>query len=421
MAIEKVELADGSTRYRVRVFVGRDPATGKRTVITRTFDRWKDADREARRLEGSKDMGALTAPSREPLTTFLRHWLDNVKAGRIRARTLADYRDLLGRFVFEPPEGAPPIGAIRLDRLAGPAFEALYAHLWSERGLSPRSVQYLHTVLRQALSHAVRVGAIPRNPTDGVKPPRQTREGGTPERKVRAMSRTEAGAFLDVAKADRLSALWHVLLLGGIRPGEAFALSWEDVDLEGGRLHVRRALTRRGAPKPCECGHDRAEHGEEGRGDCGAEACACERFRGVEGWKVTEPKTARARRVVVLPDVAVSALKAYRKRQAEERLAAGPAWKDRGFVFTTMEGSPLDEANVYRRFRRVLKRAKLEGFRLYDLRHTCATLLLLAGENPKVVSERLGHASITLTLDTYSHVLPAMQEESARKLEAMFG
>ena len=109
------------------------------------------------------------------------------------------------------------------------------------------------------------------------------------------------------------------------------------------------------------------------------------------------------------------------KQQAEERLLLGAEYQDGGFVFATTFGSPLDPANMYRTFKGLLQAAELDDFRVYDLRHTCATLLLLAGENPKVVSERLGHASVTLTLDTYSHVLPAMQEESARKLEAMFG
>lgn len=156
---------------------------------------------------------------------------------------------------------------------------------------------------------------------------------------------------------------------------------------------------------------------------------------GVEGWTLTEPKTDRTRRVVPLPGIAAQALRDHRKRQAEERLLLGSEYQDHGFVFATEFGQPLDGANLSsRNFRRIMAAAGLgawegEGrkrrfrpaFRMYDLRHTCATLLLLAGENPKVVSERLGHASITLTLDTYSHVLPDMQEAAAEKLEAMFG
>ena len=116
-----------------------------------------------------------------------------------------------------------------------------------------------------------------------------------------------------------------------------------------------------------------------------------------------EPKTARARRVVVLPEVASSALRAHRKRQAEERLLVGAEYQDHGFVFATTFGSPLDPANLYRTFKGLLQAAELDDFRVYDLRHTCATLLLLAGENPKVVSERLGHASVTDGLRERDH------------------
>lgn len=398
-SVRKVKLADGATRWRVRVFMGRDSRTGKRTYVTRTFDRKKDADAEATRLERQKDLGALTTLSKENFATYLVRWLDTVKEGRVRARTLHDYRGMVRRYVEEPPEGAPPIGSIRLDRLAPAAFEALYAFLWKEHGLSPRSLQLLHSILRQALGHAVKTGSLVRNPTDAVRPPRQRVGGGTPKRKMRAMTQAEAERFLDAAREDRLWSLWIVLLMGGIRPGEALGLLWEDVDLDSGRLHIRRSLTK----------------------------------RGIDGWKLVEPKTAKARRVVVLPAMATDALRVHRKRQAEERLMLGTEYEDNGLTFGTTAGRPLDLANLYRVFKRILKKAELGswmgegrerrfvgGFRMYDLRHTCATLLLLAGENPKVVSERLGHASVTLTLDTYSHVLPAMQEASARKLEAMF-
>lgn len=402
--INKVVVANGGTRWRIRVHLGRDPETKKRTIITRTFDRKKDAEAEATRLERQKDLGALTAPSKETLARYLGRWLDNVKEGRIRARTLYDYRGIIKRYIQAPPAGAPPIGSIRLDRLTPAAFEALYAFYWKEAGLAPRTIQYLHTILRQALNHAVKTGALPRNPTDAVKPYEQAVEDQERPRKekvMRAMSKDEAARFLIAAREDRLSALWHVLLLGGLRPGEALALVWEDADLDGGKVHIRRSLTR----------------------------------TGIEGWRLTEPKTDRARRVVVLPPVAIRALREHRRKQAEERLSVGAEYAGHGFVFATAFGQPLEMTNLSSRsFRRVMAAAELgswEGkgkgrrfrpaFRMYDLRHTAATLLLLAGENPKVVSERLGHASITLTLDTYSHVLPAMQEASAEKLEIMFG
>ncbi len=401
----------GNGRWTMRVFIGRDPDTGKRKFVTRTFDRKKDADAEARRLERMRDLGSLTQPSKEPLTKYLKRWLDEEKEGKLRARTLHEYRGMVKRYIEKPPEGAPPIGAIPLHRLTPAAFSGLYAFLWKEHGLAPRTLQYLHTVLRQALGYAVRTGALARNPTDHVSPATQLRgtsgADAAAKKTVRAMSEEEAARFLEAARSDRYYALWAVLLTGGLRPGEALGLEWEHVNLEEGKIHVQQALTR----------------------------------VGVKGWKRVPPKTAKARRVVVLPEVAVSALRAWRAAQAKGRLLLGTEYEDHGFVFTTEFGAPLDGSNLYaRNFNRIMAAAKLgtwekvrvgnrvkkeqdrfrPAFRMYDLRHTCATLLLKRGVNPKIVQERLGHASITLTLDTYSHVLPDMQEGAADELQAMF-
>ncbi|MCJ7630519.1 MAG: site-specific integrase [Longimicrobiales bacterium] len=200
-------------------------------------------------------------------------------------------------------------------------------------------------------------------------------------------------------RQNRYYLLWCVLLTGRLRRGEALGLRW--TDLEGDRLRVQRSLTR----------------------------------RGVQGWKLTEPKTDRARRTVVLPPVAVKALQAHKKRQAEERPKAGKAWKDHGFMFTTGTGEPMDQINLYRQnFQRVLQAADLgtwegEGrtrrfvptFNMYALRHTAASLALRAGVNVKVVSAMLGHASVTLTLDTYTHLIESQQEDVADRMEMVLG
>lgn len=409
MAVRKVVLKNGKTRYRVRVYVGRDPDTGKQELVTKTYDKKKDADREETRLKAMKGDGILVRPSKETLAKYLKRWLREVKEGELRARTLYDYQGIVRRYIEKPPEGAPPIGKVRLDRLTPFAFQSYYDFLWREVGLSPRTLQFLHTILRQALKHAVLVGSLARNPTDGVKAKKQRVENGDgadsagKRRAIRAMSQKEATGFLKAAREDRYYPFWAVLLTGGLRPGEALGLLWEDVDLKEGKLHVRRSLTR----------------------------------LGVKGWRLTEPKTDRARRVVPLPEVTARALRDWRTAQAKEKLLLGAEYEDKDFVFASEFGRPLDGANLNNRnFRAIMAEAKLgewemdeEGkqkrflpaHRVYDLRHTCATLLLRAGENPKVVSERLGHASITLTLDTYSHVLPDMQEAAAEKLEVMFG
>ena len=173
-----------------------------------------------------------------------------------------------------------------------------------------------------------------------------------------------------------------------MRPEEYLALQWQDVDFNRGVVTVRRALVwpRKGA-----------------------------------GWTFTEPKTARSRRSIPLPASVTAALASHKRQQAAERLKAGAEYQNHDLVFASQEGTPIMMRNLLRRhFKPILKRAKLpDTFRLYDLRHSCATLLLAANEHPKVVSERLGHASVTLTLDTYSHVLPTMQQAATEKLESI--
>lgn len=398
--IKKVTLDNGETRYRLRYYVGR--AGGKQTVKTETFRKKRDADSRAAKIHTMKDEGVLVTPSKETLAGYLGRWLTQVKEGEVRARTLDDYRSIIRRYIEAPPKGTPAIGKVRLNRLTPAAFRSLYDHLRREMHLAPRTIEYVHTVLRQALKQAVLDGDLARNPTDGVKVKTQKledgEENGQESRTVNAMTEQEAGQFLEQARADRYYALWCVLLTGGLRPGEAFGLQWEDVDLDTGKLHVRRSLTRRGIKA---------------------------------SWRLTEPKTKRARRVVPLPAMAVRALREWRVKQVEERVEIGSEYENNDFVFATEFGKPLHGENLTRRnFHRIMAAAKLgtwEGkrfrpaFRVYDLRHTCATLLLLKGESAKVVSERLGHASIVLTLDTYSHVLPDMQEAAAAKMEAMFG
>lgn len=405
--IQKRETKDGQVRWTMRVFIGRD-ADGKRKFVVRTFDRKKDAEKEARRLERMKDQGgALSVTSKEPFAKYLARWLD-VKAGEVRARTIHDYRGIVRRWIKDPPEGAPPLGAIRLDRLSPEAFEALYTWM-REQGRAPRTIQYVHVVLRQALKDAVKKKALPGNPTDYASVPTRAKDGDTDEQtSIRAMNEEQAGRFLEAARADRYHALWAILLTGGLRPSEALGLGWEHVDLDAARVHVARSLTR----------------------------------TGVDGWKLVQPKSKKARRVVPLPEVAIQALREWKVKQAKERLLTGAEYEDNGFVFATAFGKPLDLSNLYAGpFRRVMAAAELgewgpqppagkrgprgqrrfkPAFRMYDLRHTCATLLLKKAVSPKIVQERLGHASITLTLDTYSHVLPDMQESAAEAMNAMF-
>lgn len=405
--IQKRLTAAGEARFTLRVFVGRD-ASGKRKFVVRTFTRRKDAVAAASRLESMKaEGGGVSVPSRESFGAYLLRWLD-VKAGTVRARTIHDYRGIIARWVTKPPADAPMLGPIPLNRLTPDAFELLYAWM-REHGRGPRTIQYVHVVLRMSLSDAVRKKALLSNPTDNATvPTRSSGDDADADETVRAMDQSQADRFLSAARADRYSALWHVLLMAGLRPSEALALAWEHIDLENGRVTVQRTLTR----------------------------------TGVDGWRVVGTKTKRSRRSVTLPPVAIAALREWRATQLRERLQLGAEYRDHGFAFTGHFGEPLDSANLAaRNFRRIMQAAELgtletvmsggrvkkavqrfrPAFRVYDLRHTHATLLLAAGVPLKIVSERLGHSTIVLTADTYSHVLPGMQEDAAGQLERMFG
>jgi len=272
----------------------------------------------------------------------------------------------------------PFIGTVQLQKLSGATLNGLYAKLAvsgrknGKRGLSPMTVHHVHSCLHRALRDAVRWGRLVRNPADAADPPRL--RGSAHE--MRTWGAQQLQVFLGSTKDERLGGLWHLLALTGMRRGEGLGLRWEDVDLQTARLAVRRALIPTGGEVV-----------------------------------VSEPKTAKGRRVIALDASTVEVLKAQAARQLAEQSGAG--WSDSGYVFTIASGEPLDPEDVTRYFRQAVKRAMMPQIRLHDLRHTHATLALQAGVHPKVVSERLGHATVAITLDTYSHAIPAMQEEAA--------
>ena len=361
--------------FLVSVFLGRD-ANGKRQYHYKQIQGTKgDAQTYLNDILHSKDTGTFVKPLPLTLNEYLTKWLATAARPRVSERTHEGYTYLLDRHI------QPELGQRKLSDVRPLHIQKLYADLLA-RGLSARTVRYLHAVLSSALKQAVRWGMLARNPAELVELPRQVRK------EMRALSPTEASEFLKAARADRWGVLFALALTTGMRPEEYLGLQWKDVDLKQGIVIVRRALVWRSVGG---------------------------------GWYFGEPKTTRSRRSIPLPASTLRALIAHRRQQAAERLKAGAAYQQHDLVFATPEGGPLAPRNLKRRhYRLILERAKLpQDLRLYDLRHTCATLLLAAGEHPKVVSERLGHASITLTLDVYSHVLPTMQEAATQKLESL--
>lgn len=359
--------------WLVRVSRGRN-ASGTRQYFNKTiYGTKKDAQNYLNKKLTEKSTGTLIPATRLTLDEFLDQWLDVSARPRLRERTFEHYRELLDRYVRKQ------LGAHRITSIQALEIQKLYAEMQS-RGLSARTVRYVHAVLTSALKQAVRWGMLTINPASLVDLPKQE------HREMQALSPEQAIAFQKEAAKDRNGIVFNFALVTGMRPEEYLALKWTDVDLERGNATVCRTLVW---------------------------------LKG-GGWRFGEPKTARSRRSVSFPTQLARTLMTHKREQNEARLKAGPQYENNDLVFTATAGKPHNLRNLTQRhFRPILRRSGLPTIRLYDLRHTCATLLLAAGEHAKIVSERLGHASITLTLDTYSHVLPTMQQSATEKLEKL--
>lgn len=370
---------------------------GEGTIFKRRDGRWcaelylgiaKDGKRQTWRTYGDtrrevadalskvideRRRGQSIVIEKQTLAEFLNHWLTNSVKPSVRPLTYESYEVNVRVHIL------PELGRHELTKLAPQHVQ----HWLNERvgaGLAPRTVQYAHAVLRRALNQALKWGLVHRNVATLVDVPRVVR----PE--VQPFTPEQARLFLSAAAGDRLRALYTVAITTGLRQGELLGLRWEDLDFETATLRVRVALQR-----------------VDG------------------GWRLVEPKTPKSRRVIGLPAIALAALREHCDLQDAERRHAGERWEERRLVFTTGTGRPLDGPNVTHQFQHLLVRAGLPRLRFHDLRHTCASLLLADGIPPRVIMETLGHSQISLTMNTYAHVMPALQREAAKRMDELLG
>ena len=330
----------------------------------------EEARQKLARAIADRDGGLVFSADGQTVGEYLERWFVTSVRGSVRESTYESYRRQVRRYVV------PAIGGVKLKSLSAMHVQGMY-HSMLDRGLSSRTVQYTHAVLRRALKQAVRWRLVSRNVCEDVNRPQLKRD------EIQPLDCEQTRRLLQAAKDGRLYALYVVAVTVGLRPREMLALRWSDVDLEAGTLQINRALS-----------------------DSGFAA----------------PKTPRSRRKIELSNTARAALRAHRKRQLEERMQKAGLWTDHGLVFPSTVGTPLSHRNVVRSFKALLKRAGLPvSTRLYDLRHTCATLLLNGNVHPKYVQELLGHASISQTLDTYSHVLKGMDGGISSAMDGAFG
>jgi integrase len=354
------------TSYR-GAYVGLD---GKRRYVSGKTK--EEARRNLRRARGDAERGLVFDADNLQVGEYLDRWLSDSVRDTVKATTFERYEQIARLHL------KPSLGRVKLKGLTPAHVRGLYREKL-EAGSSARTVRYMHTTLHKALKQAVMDGLIPRNATEAVTPPQSSREEMCP------LTPEQAKLLLQVAHeaGDRLAALYVLAIHTGLRQGELLGLKWDDVNLEDGSLQVRRtlAITKNGPV-------------------------------------LTPPKTTGSRRSVKLTSKAIEALKRHLERQLGEIDWIGSLWSENGLIFASEKGEPINRHNLTRRsFKPLLKRAGLPQIRFHDLRHTCATLLLTRNVNVKIVSEMLGHSTIAITLDTYSHVLPNMRDQAAAAME----
>lgn len=374
----------GHTRKRGRkwsvvVDVGRDE-TGKRKQRWHSgYETKKEAETALAEILGKMQRGEYVQPSKRTLANFLNEWM-NGQRSHLKPGTWQSYKTNVDAYII------PRLGTLKLQDITPGLLDAFYAELETggrrarQGGLSRRTVRFTHAIIRKALSDAVRQNQIPRNPAELARPPKHE----TPE--MRTWNAEELTRFLSHVKEDRYFAAYRLAAMTGLRRGELLGLRWGDVDVEAGRLSVRQALL----------------------------SVRNKLIR-------STPKTGKGRSVSLDPET-VAALRQWKTRQAKERLAFEGEWPDHDLVFTREDGEPVHPDRFSRDwFAQHVKAAGLRPIRLHDLRHTHATLALQAGIHPKQVSSRLGHATVSITLDIYSHAVPEMDEEAAVRVAALVG
>lgn len=386
-------------RWRIRWELPPDLDTGERRRGTRRgFATRKEAEAKLATILGSVNDGTYVEPSRQRLAEYLRSWLGGL---RVRPTTLDNYRTCAEIHVI------PRLGGVRLAQLTAEQVDGLYRDLEKHGkaagecrtadvtcrdhacspdrhdGLAPKSVRHVHTMLRKALEDARERGYLGRNVCDLANPPRQ-RDARSRQARDKAWTTEELRTFLTATGDDQLSALWHLIATTGLRRAEVCGLRWADVDLDAGRLRVTHTVT--------EVSSGLVEQ--------------------------DEGKTLAAERSLALDGATTERLKRWRARQAEERLAAGVAWHDTGLVFTREDGSGHRPKRLSAEFTKQVDDAGLSRIGIHGLRHSYATAALRAGVSPEVVSKRLGHSSIVVTLSIYAHVFEHDDRAAADRVAA---
>ncbi len=367
----------GKDSYSCRVSLGRDVSGKYRFHWETVKGTKKDSEKHLSEMLSQQDKGTFIKPTKTTMTEYLERWLADYAKPNLGPRTYEGYESIVRCHLI------PDLGHIPLMQLKPQHLQKYYAmKLASGRhdgtgALKQTTVSHHHTCIHRALKMAVRWGLISSNPADAVTPPRPQHT------EMHTMSEDDLHAFLATAKTTPYYTIFYAFLFTGMRRSELLALRWSDVDLLLCQISVTQSLHRL-------------------------------RNRSLV---FRQPKTAKGRRMIALSPSLALVLKEHKENQNLDRVMMGTSLKENDLVFGTPEGKPLLPDTISHAWINTVKRAGLNHFRLHDARHTHASLLLKQGAHPKIVQERLGHATISTTLDLYSHVAPGLQASAAKRFD----
>ncbi|WP_342042830.1 site-specific integrase [Bacillus sp. OTU2372] len=368
---------DGNS-WNVVFDLGKDPVTGKRKQKRkRGFKTKKEAEKYINEQLNAIDKGTYFEPSEITLSEYLDYWLENHAKPNTAHRTYENYQYMINLHL------KPVLGPIKISKLQPSHLQEYYAQKLSngkidEGGLSAQSVKHHHRLIFKALKDAVKWQLIVRNVAEAVTPPK------TRKVEMQTWDNEQVKVFLNVSKDSPYYPIYLTAINTGMRRGEVLGLRWQDIDFDNNIVYVRQSL---------------------------------QEVKNV-GLTFKEPKSGKTRSISVTPSL-IKELKKIYKQQLENKLLIGQGYKDLDLVFAQRNGKPIQPTEMARNYRKIVDLSGLPYIRFHDLRHTHATLLLKQGVHPKVVSERLGHSTIGITMDTYTHVLPNMQKEAALLLEQL--
>jgi len=361
----------GRNSYSIQLSIGRDPVTGKRIQQWISFKgTLKEAQQKRNELVHQINTGSFMRPGKTTLAEYLKKWLSDYVKPNISPRGFERYQGIIVKHLI------PDLGSIPLAQLKSEHLQRHYS-IKLNNGLSAGTVRYHHAVIHKALQTAIKLGLVSHNVADGVDIPRIQRK------EMQTWDEYDLTRFLEAAKASPYYVLFHTALFTGMRRSELLALRWSDVDFVFSQISVSRGL----------------HHLKDG------------------SYIFTQPKSRKSRRTIALSPSPILTLKEHKGKQEEIRAKLGLPFTCDDLIFTDLQGKPFRPNTITRAWTMLAQNTGVRVIRLHDARHTHASIMLKQGIHPKVVQERLGHSSIQMTLDTYSHVAPGIQAAAANRFD----